>query len=60
MLDFKSSLIFLLLMYAIDPLLGCSTDPDPPTEATVPPGKNNIYFCLTLRELLALYLETQI
>ena len=41
MLDVKSSLIFLLLMYAIDPLFGCSTDP---------PGKNNIYFCLTLRE----------
>ena len=50
MLGVKSALIFLLLMYAIDPLFGCSTDPEPPTVAPVPPGKNYNYFCLILGE----------
>ena len=50
MLDVKLALIFLLLMYAIGPLFGCSTSPEPTTEAPAPPGKNYTYFCLISRE----------
>ena len=50
MLDVKLGLVFLLLMYAIGPLFGCSTSPEPTTEAPAPPGKNYTYFSLISTE----------
>ena len=57
MLDVKLALIFLLLMYAIGPLFGCSTSPEPTTEAPAPPGKSYTYFCLISRENIYLSLR---